>query len=498
MKAPGIIPFKAEGPQPLLREIPAGAAYPVQSLGPLADAVQAVRGVTQAPVAIPAASALAVASLMVQGFADVETLGGARPTALYVLTIARSGERKSACDAPLMAELRAFEKEQARAARDEIASWQNAHALWKGERDRILGEAKRGKGEKRTASQADLAKLGAEPSAPPSTDRTVTEPTFEGLTRLFATGQPSLGLFSDEGGQFLGGFAMSSDNRQKTLAALNDLWQGNPIRRTRAGDGHLTLYGRRLAVHLMVQPGVARDFMADPMAADTGFLPRFLMCEPTSTIGTRLQSLTRHDDLALHDFAVRMRAILETPLPMDPETRELQPRILPLSNAARVLLVGFSDAIEAAQRLGGNLAHITGYASKAAEQAARIAGVLTLWANLHAPEVTAKDMADAIGLAQFYLSEAGRLADAAQVSAEINRAEVLRKWLLTGWGEQQVLVRDVVQYGPGALRETPKARAALGALEKHGWITPLDPGTVVRGASRKEAWHIVRGCGDVV
>ena len=498
MNAPELIPFKAEGPQPLLREIPQGEAYPVQSLGPLAGAVQAVRGVTQAPVAIPAASALAVASLMVQGFADVETLGGTRPTALYVLTIARSGERKSACDAPLMAELRAFEKEQARLARDEIVSWQNAQALWKGERDRILGDAKRGKGEKRTAAQADLAKLGAEPAAPPSTDRTVTEPTFEGLTKLFSTGQPSLGLFSDEGGQFLGGFAMSSDNRQKTLAALNDLWQGNPIRRTRAGEGHVTLYGRRLAVHLMVQPGVARDFMADPMAADTGFLPRFLICEPASTIGTRLQSLTLYDDLPLQDFATRMRAILETPLPMDADTRELQPRVLPLSNAARALLVGFSDAIEAAQKLGGNLVHITGYASKAAEQAARIAGVLTLWADLHAPEVTAKDMANAIGLADFYLTEALRLADAAQVSAEIDKAEALRKWLLTGWAERQVLVRDVVQFGPGALRETPKARAALGALEKHGWIVPLDPGTVVRGASRKEAWHIVRGGGDVV
>jgi hypothetical protein len=29
----------------------------------------------------------------------------------------------------------------------------------------------------------------------------------------------------------------------------------------------------------MVQPTVARDFMADPLAADTGFLPRFLISE---------------------------------------------------------------------------------------------------------------------------------------------------------------------------------------------------------------------------
>ncbi|MDO9526032.1 MAG: DUF3987 domain-containing protein, partial [Gemmobacter sp.] len=212
-----------------------------------------------------------------------------------------------------------------------------------------MQEARKGKGEKRTAAQSDLAALGAEPAAPPSSDRTVTEPTFEGLTWLFATGQPSLGLFSDEGGQFLGGFAMSSDNRQKTLAALNDLWQGNPIRRTRAGEGHATLYGRRLAVHLMVQPGVARAFMADPLAADTGFVPRFLICEPPSTIGTRLQSLTRRDDGALSGFASRLREILETPMPMDLETRELQPRLLNLSCDARALLVGFSDAIEAAQ-----------------------------------------------------------------------------------------------------------------------------------------------------
>lgn len=46
--------------------------------------------------------------------------------------------------------------------------------------------------------------------------------------------------------------------------------------------------------------------------------------------------------------------------------------------------------------------------------------------------------------------------------------------------------------------ESPKARAALGLLEKHGWLVPIDPGTVVRGSARAEAWRIVRGDGDVV
>ena len=124
-------PYRSEGPQPLVREIPAGDVYPVEALGPLRGAVEAVQGMTQAPMAIPAQSALAVASLAVQGFANVQTLGGERPLSLYALTIAQSGERKSACDAPLMAALREHERERSQAQREATESWMNAHAFGK-------------------------------------------------------------------------------------------------------------------------------------------------------------------------------------------------------------------------------------------------------------------------------------------------------------------------------------------------------------------------------
>ena len=69
MNAPSINPafppaaqaFAAEGPQPLMREIPPGHPYPVAALGPLRAAVEAVQDRTQAPVALAAQSALAVA-----------------------------------------------------------------------------------------------------------------------------------------------------------------------------------------------------------------------------------------------------------------------------------------------------------------------------------------------------------------------------------------------------------------------------------------------------
>jgi hypothetical protein len=111
---------------------------------------------------------------------------------------------------------------------------------------------------------------------------------------------------------------------------------------------------------------------------------------------------------------------------------------------------------------------------------------------LEAAEVEPGDMANAIELARFYLLEAARLSDAAQVSAETEQAEKLRRWLLEGFAEPEVLVRDVVRLGPNSLRESPKARAALAILEKHGWLVRLDAGTVVRGSTRTEAWRVVR------
>ena len=183
---------------------------------------------TQAPVAIPAQSALAVASLAVQGFADVETLGGSAPDFALRPDHRAVGRAQEFLRRPVPG--RPFAPSSASRPRSGATTWRvdNAQALWKGERERILAEAKKGKGEKRVAARADLDAMGHEPAAPPSPDRTVTEPTFEGLTKLFAEGQPSLGIFSDEGGQFLGGHAMSSDNRTKDTRGPQQALAGRP------------------------------------------------------------------------------------------------------------------------------------------------------------------------------------------------------------------------------------------------------------------------------
>jgi len=43
-----------------------------------------------------------------------------------------------------------------------------------------------------------------------------------------------MGLFCDEGGQFLGSSTMSRDNRLKAVTTLSSLWDGSPIDRARS------------------------------------------------------------------------------------------------------------------------------------------------------------------------------------------------------------------------------------------------------------------------
>merc|ERR1711969_226239 len=354
---------------------------------------------------IAAQSALSVASLAVQGFADVEALGGGDvPCSLFCLTVAESGERKSSCDRLLMRGVRSFEADQAVTYREDLSDHEVAREIWTGKRKRMLVEAAGADKSKATAAEADLRTLGPEPKPPLLPNVTAQEPTFEGLLKLFQAGRPALGLFSDEAVGFIGGHAMNSDNKLKTIAGLSQLWNGDVVNRIRSGDGASSYPGRRLAMHLMAQPIAARPLLADPQASGQGFLARFLVTEPPSAIGTRLRrGHSPASDLAVSAMTARLSAILDTPMPTGETPQELPPPRLPLSSGARELLWRFYEAVEAAQAAGQPMEHVRAYGSKSAEQAARIAGVLTLWGDLDAPEVTPQAMGWGVTLAQFYL-----------------------------------------------------------------------------------------------
>ncbi|MBK6376518.1 MAG: DUF3987 domain-containing protein [Xanthomonadales bacterium] len=103
--------LRREAPEPLRRPVPPPEPYPIAELGPiLRPACEAIRRVIQAPDAVCGGALLAAASLAVQALVNVEIDGRAIPLTLWLVSIAESGERKSACDAEGMRPAREHEK----------------------------------------------------------------------------------------------------------------------------------------------------------------------------------------------------------------------------------------------------------------------------------------------------------------------------------------------------------------------------------------------------
>jgi Protein of unknown function (DUF3987) len=374
----------------------------------------------------------------------------------------------------------------------DLPTWFNDKLAWDKAREAAV---KRGKGD-RAAIKATLDALGPAPAGPLEPLLMCPEPTFEGLCKLFAIGQPSLGIFATEGGQFIGEHGgMSQENKLKTAAGLSSLWDGEPIRRVRSGDGASVMPGRRLAAHLMAQPAVADFWFRDRLLADQGMLSRLLPTAPDSAAGTRFHHDEQPEtDRDLKRYGARLHSILETPLPLAlGKTNELEPRPLVLSASARRLWIEFDNRKEAAILENGEYAPIRGLANKLPEHAARVAAGLTLVRDIGTGEILVDEMAAGIVLAQHYAAEALRLFGSAQIDADVCLAQTALDWLLFQWMEPAISLPDLYQRGPNAIRDKGTAHKIVGKLEHHGWLIHLPGGTEIGGVRRRDAWLISRG-----
>lgn len=461
-------PASGDGPLPLFPELPGPEEYPVRALGPvMSDAASSIAYKVQVPVAIAAQAVLAAASLAAQAHADVRLpYGQVRPLSLYFVTIAGSGDRKTTADNEALWPIKTREKALKEQHELDLADWKIAHAVWAAERKRIEADKKLDQ----ASRKLELEALGEEPATPLHPFLIAPDPTIEGLVKAWVCAPASLGLFSAEGGQFVGGHGMSPDHRLKTAAALSTIWDGQPIKRLRAADGVTILVGRRLALHLLIQPDAAARFLGDPVLRDQGLLSRVLVAAPASIAGSRLyREPHAAADTAIRTFGARILSLLEARWALaEGKRNELEPRILLIGGTAEAAWREFYNHVERQCGAGGELSGIHDFAAKAAEQAARIAGVLTLVDGDAATEITHETMANAIALMDWYVGEAQRLQRAARTDPRLVRARQLLDWLQTQ--EAEVDFRKILRLGPAATRTKQEADDAMSILIEHGWV----------------------------
>ena len=415
-----------------------------------------------------AQSVLAVASLVACPHADVMLpYGQSRPLALFFATVASSGDRKSTADNEALWPVTTREKTLREIYADEMKSWRVARAAWTAEKHKIEANRKMEILE-RTAC---LESLGEEPAKPLFPYLTSGDLTIEGIIKNWPDAHPALGVFTAEGSTFTAGYGMNDDNRLKTASILSELWDGRPVKRIRALDGVLIMPGRRLALHVMIQPDAATAFLCDKPLIDQGLLSRILVAAPASLAGTRkYRDPDVKDDAAIRAYGARILSLLEKPPTIELGTRnELLPPALPMDAAATSIWRNFYDRVEERCAPSADLAAIKDFAAKAAEHAARIAGVLTLVENIHAKEISDAAMTGALEIMDWYLGEALRLKAASRTDPKLLLAAKLLEWI-QGQPGGQVPFSNILQFGPNATRTKQAAIEAVAILKDHGWI----------------------------
>jgi hypothetical protein len=244
----------------------------------------------------------------------------------------------------------------------------------------------------------------------------------------------------------------------------------------RAAEREYTvLYGRRLSMHLMVQPRISKKFLGNDLHRDQGLLARWLIAAPRSIAGTRVE-ITRTSPADIPEVCACWTALtrlLERPVLEDHEVGGLSLPLLRLMPESFELLKAACLEWELAQAPGRPLEPVKEWASKAAEQACRIAGVLTLVEDPELAFVSAETMRRAIQLAQFHLSEYQRVIGASAAPPHLDRAQAVIEWLQRT-RRNEVTAREIMREGPKSVRTSDAAREVLRALECDGWVTTRD------------------------
>ena len=485
--------MKKNVPEPLRKKRSAVPDFPVEILPPvIRNAIWGLHSKIQAPVAICAQSIFAAINLAVQGHADIELpIGQVRPISCLFLTIAESGERKTSCDNEITKFIEHQEELLREKYKDKYKLWKNSFEAWEKQRAQILTDKSKYPDWKSKESALNL--LGDQPAAPLDPTIICSEPTYEGLCKLMAVGQPSMGIFSSEGGQFLYGHSMKSENKLKTAAALSDLWDGKPIKRIRSGDGAITLSGKRLCVHLMIQPGIATNFLSDSQLKDQGLLSRMIVTAPSSIIGTRFyRSISEINDEAISIFGRHLLEILNLPYcTKNNNAGELTPRVITFSAGAKELFYSFSDSIEQRMSSERELEPIKGLANKLPEHAARLAVTLALFDDIQANVLTEEYLNIGITLAQYYAKEALRITEDGTGDPKIFAAEKLLHWLHNNWREEFVSLPDIYQ-SLNSLSTKSKALEVVEILANHGWLVKAHEPLIINGHMRREVWKIIK------
>lgn len=405
---------------------------------------------------IVGSSVLATCSLSVQGNIKIKTgHGGSHPVSLYMLSVAESGEGKTTIESRLKTAIDEKEREDYKTYRQEFDIASHKLKQWEEEKKKIPAD-----------EIEEFFKRYPKPKLPPDPKIIMSDVTVEGILKQFNRGKDSLGLSTSEGVKVFGGYSMRDGKEMHTIGTLSSLWDGEPIERTRGADNEgMKLFDKHLTVNILIQNQPFSKIWSNELFQAQGILARFLPCKPIPKAGSRIRGLDALTFEHADDFNNRVKYLLE-------KGSEEQLRELILSPDAHRLNIEYYNEVELESGIGGKYQDIRPFASKTAEQARRISGVITLFEGSSFSEIEECSMKKGIILARWYLNEALRISNDDILDAqEENQNKILG--LLKQKGN--MTFRDVCRHFPNKKnRKKSFIEPLVEKLEKAGKITKND------------------------
>ena len=449
--------------------------YPIESLPPvLKEAVLEVAGFVQAPIPIVAAAALSSISTVVQSQYDVRRAEGLEgPTSLYLLSIADSGERKTA-SSKFRDSLREYEKAEQQRFQKERTKHEANLKTWEFRRKALEEQIKKALNNQHhsqaasTAEQQLKAHLLQEPQSPKYPRWSYEDATSEALMKGLSE-WPAAGVESDEGGSFFGGYSMNSDNQMRSLSNYNKLWGGDTIYVDRRHSESYCLSGCRLTIGLQIQEATLREFLqkSGALARGSGFLARCLISHPSSLVGTRFFREPPSGWPKLTLFHERMKELLKKG-PRLNVYEELSPEMLELSDDAKRFWIQFHNDIERDLAVGGEMQDVKDVASKTAENAVRLAANFHVFRGADGFCISVEDMIAGCQVALWHLRESLRFLVHADEAKRCDDAWRVEQWLIQYCQKKGVATiskRDLQRGSP--VREGKRLEEALRFLKEH-------------------------------
>lgn len=383
--------------------------YPFGSMhNCIRDAFYEVRGNLQAPDALIGGSFLTAMSITAQRDVDVLLPTGQRsPVSLDVLTIADSGERKTATDSIVLAPIYDHDIEESRKYQGGQATYKANVRIWKAVNssiERMIVKAVNS-GDGIEHLRCRMIEHGAKEPCEPERHRIIYQSVTERplMEALRGDGR-SVAIVSDEGELVLKGGAL---NR---LSPLTKAWDGPKLLTFDRADIGIEVRNPRVTLSLMLQEKIFADFMAKrgDMARASGFLARFLVGWPASTQGFRWMSLAEPVWEHLRVFHQRMIELLDA-ADQRRNAGDTSRSVLSFSPEAKELWVKMQNDIEPNLKQGWPLAGVRDSASKFMAISGRVAAIFHHFTGQDGNVVGMETLQRAIDIVGWYGDEFIRL-----------------------------------------------------------------------------------------